>query len=235
MKLWDRKITNNSSLVWYYSSDYSIAHSTECAGFQSYQQISKGLKATNSIPTKCMYDLSKMKHQVHIYPHRRNHRTHRNRGAGEVFSTQDVCVRVCSWSFPRSNTNKQPTWTTFTTTNTTVEREVVNRMGPYQIDICFTARTRYTADASTCFPSIAGLPNASEFWNSSVRYAISLVGSPKQAPAMPTCMDRLGDMTSLVTLKLSQNKLRSLPSRCDTSSINIWWKNYNPGVCIYIK
>lgn len=31
---------------------------------------------------------------------------------------------------------------------------------------------------------------------------------------MPACMNRLGDMTKLVSLKLSQNKLRSLPSRC---------------------
>ncbi|CAM9406854.1 unnamed protein product [Ectocarpus sp. 6 AP-2014] len=30
--------------------------------------------------------------------------------------------------------------------------------------------------------------------------------------AMPACMNRLGDMTRLVSLKLSQNKLRSLPS-----------------------
>ena len=43
-----------------------------------------------------------------------------------------------------------------------------------------------------------------------------LFGSAKQAPAMPTCMDRLGDMVNLVTLKISQNKLRSLPSRYDT-------------------
>lgn len=30
---------------------------------------------------------------------------------------------------------------------------------------------------------------------------------------MPMCMNRLGEMTNLVTLKLSQNKLRSLPTR----------------------
>lgn len=35
----------------------------------------------------------------------------------------------------------------------------------------------------------------------------------RQVQVMPACMNRLGDMTRLVSLKLSQNKLRSLPSR----------------------
>lgn len=40
-----------------------------------------------------------------------------------------------------------------------------------------------------------------------------------QALQMPACMDRLGEMMNLVTLKLSQNKLRTLPSRWDSKTI----------------
>lgn len=45
------------------------------------------------------------------------------------------------------------------------------------------------------------------------RGSLVAFSSIEQVPVLPACMDRLGDMSNLVTLKLSQNKLRSLPGR----------------------